>query len=185
MSKKTLEAIVESGNDYLVKVKMNQPKLYKQIETESNQQIAKQKVEDHEKTRDRSSYRKVEVFEPPEKLDPKWIGVGCVIKVERSGTRAHEPYQSISYYLCSLSPQSRRLADGIREHWLIENSLHWVKDVIYEEDISPQKAGFAPRNLSLLKTWLLTLLRIHGFDSIKSAISEISHNIGYILSFCT
>jgi predicted transposase YbfD/YdcC len=68
-----------------------------------------------------------------------------------------------------MSPQSRRLADGIRGHWLIENSLHWVKDVIYEEDISPQKSGLAPRNLSLLKTWVLTLLRTHGFDSIKSA----------------
>jgi predicted transposase YbfD/YdcC len=55
--------------------------------------------------------------------------VGCVIKVERSGTRGKEVYQSISYYLCSLSPSSRRLADGIRGHWLIENSLHWVKDV--------------------------------------------------------
>ena len=77
----------------------------------------------------------------------------------------------ISYYLCSLSPPSRRLADGLRGHWLIENSLHWVKDVIYQEDISPQKAGFAPRNLSLLKTWVLTLLRTHGFDSIKAAIS--------------
>ena len=164
---------------------MNQPKLYQQIETQSRQERAKQTVEDDQKTRNRNSYRKVEVFEPPENLDPKWINVGCVIKVERSGTRGHEPYSSISYYLCSLSPQSRRLADGIRGHWLIENSLHWVKDVIYEEDISPQKAGFAPRNLSLLKTWLLTLLRIHGFDSIKSAISEISHNIGYILSFCT
>ena len=65
------------------------------------------------------------------------------------------------------------------------NSLHWVKDVIYEEDISPQKAGFAPRNLSLLKTWVLTVLRTHGFESMKSAISEISHNIGYLLSFCT
>ncbi len=65
----------------------------------------------------------------------------------------------------------------------LENSLHWggtdgepaspygvpFKDVIYEEDISLQKAGFAPRNLSLLKTWVLTLLRTHGFDSIKSA----------------
>ena len=166
-------------------MKKNQPKLYQQIETQSNKQIATQKVENQEKTRDRNSYRKVEVFEPPQNLDPKWIGVGCVIKVERSGTRGKEPYQSISYYLCSLSPQSRSLADGIRGHWLIENSLHWVKDVIYEEDISPQKAGFAPRNLSLLKTWVLTLLRTHGFESMKSAISEISHNIGYILSFCT
>jgi hypothetical protein len=57
--------------------------------------------------------------------------------------------------------------------------------VIDEEDISPQKAGFAPRNLSLLKTWVLTLLRTHSFNPRKSAISEISHNISYILSFCT
>ncbi len=78
--KKTLSAIAHSGNDYLVKVKANQPKLYQQIETESKQQIPKQTVEDHEKTRNRQSYRKIEVFEPPEKLDPKWIGVGCVIK---------------------------------------------------------------------------------------------------------
>ncbi|AOX02967.1 hypothetical protein BJP34_29150 [Moorena producens PAL-8-15-08-1] len=91
---------------------------------------------------------------------------------KRSGTRGNEPFQTISYYLCSKSPQSRRLMDGIRGHWLIENSLHWVKDVIYKEDISPQKSGFAPKNLSLLKTWVLTLLRAHGFDSIKAAISE-------------
>ena len=181
MPKKTLAQIRESGNDYLVKVKANQPKLYQQIEAESNQQLAKQTVENHEKTRNRNSYRKVEVFEPPKNLGKLWVGVGSVIKVERSGIRANESYQRIGYYLCSLAPQSRRLADGIRGHWLIENSLHWVKDVIYEEDVSPQKAGFAPRNLSLLKTWVLTLLRTHGFDSIKSAISEISHNLPYIL----
>ncbi len=68
---KTLKAIAESGNDYLVKVKTNQPKLYQQIEAESSQQIATQTVEDHEKTRDRNSCRKIEVFEPPETLDPK------------------------------------------------------------------------------------------------------------------
>ena len=179
-----INCVSASGNDYLVKVKTNQPKLYQQIEAESSQQIATQTVEDHEKTRNRNSYRKVEVFEPPKNLDSLWIGVGSVIKIERSGTRGNEPYQSISYYLCSLSPQSRHLADGIRGHWLIENALHWVKDVIYEEDISPQKAGWAPRNLSLLKTWVLTLLRTHGFDSIKGAISEMSHNLGYILTFC-
>ncbi len=94
MSKKTLAASAESGNDYLVKVKTNQPKLYQQIETGANQQKARQKVEQHEKTRDRNSYRQIEVFEPPEKLDPQWIGVGCVIKVEGSGTRGNEPDQT-------------------------------------------------------------------------------------------
>lgn len=180
-----MEAIVNSDNDYLIKVKANQPKLYQQIETQSLQQPPVKKYVDEEKTRDRDSHRIVEVYEVPKNLDPKWIGAGCVIKVERSGTRGSELYSSISYYLCSLSPQSRRLATGIRGHWLIENRLHWVKDVIYEEDDSPQKAGFAPINLSLLKSWVLTLLRIHGFDSIKGAISEMSHNLKYILSFCT
>ncbi len=180
-----MSAIVESGNNYVVKVKANQPKLCKQIEIKSQQQPAKQTVIHHEKTRDRDSIRKVEVFEPPQNLDPLWVGVGSVIKVERSGTRGNQPYHRISYYLCSLSAESCRLADGIRGHWRIENSLHWVKDVIYEEDSSPQKAGLAPRNISLLKTWTLTLLRTHGFESIKSAISEMSHNLRYILSFCT
>ena len=179
-----MAAIAESGNDYLVKVKANQPKLYQQIARQSTQTIALAQLDSQEKTRNRNSYRRVEVFELPQQLDPSWVGAGCVIKVERSGTRGNEQYQSISYYLCSLPPQSRRLADGIRGHWLIENSLHWVKDVIYEEDISPQKSGFAPRNLSLIKTWVLTLLRVHGFDSIKKAISEMSHNLTYILTFC-
>lgn len=48
----------------------------------------------------------------------------------------------------------KAIADGIRGHWLIENQLHWVKDVILLEDISPQKMGFAPINISLLKTWV-------------------------------
>ncbi|MGK7896542.1 MAG: hypothetical protein AB4372_23710, partial [Xenococcus sp. (in: cyanobacteria)] len=56
---------------------------YKQIEMESNQQPAKQTVKHHEKTRNRNSYRKVEVFDPPKNLDHLWVGVGSVIKVER------------------------------------------------------------------------------------------------------
>ena len=110
----------------MVKVKANQPKLYKQIELVSQEQPAQQKVEHHEKTRDRDSIRKVEVFEPPKNLDPLWVGVGSVIKVERSGTRGNQPYHRVGYYLCSLSPKSRRLADGIRGHWRIENALHSV-----------------------------------------------------------
>lgn len=96
-----------------------------------------------------------------------------MIKVERKGTRGEEPYERIGYYMTSVSPSSRRLAEGIRGHWLIENRLHWVKDVIYQEDKSPQKAGFAPINLSLLKTWVLTLLRVHGYDSLTEAIGSL------------
>lgn len=76
-----------------------------------------------EKTRDRQSTKIVEVYEVPKKIDAKWKSAGCVIKVLQSSTRKNEPCNSKSYYLCSLSPHSRRLAEGIRGHWLIENRL--------------------------------------------------------------
>ena len=47
---------------------------------------------DEEKTRARDSHRIVEVYEVPKNLNPSWIGAGCVIKVERRGTRGSEPY---------------------------------------------------------------------------------------------
>jgi hypothetical protein len=46
-----------------------------------------------------------------------------------------------------------------------------------DEDKSLQKAGFAPINLSILKTWVLNLLRIHGYDSMTEAFSFLSHKI--------
>jgi predicted transposase YbfD/YdcC len=179
-----LDEIVASGNDYVVKVKGNQPKLHEKIKQHSEEQTPIKTSNTEEKTRDRQSQRIVKVFEPPADIDPKWSGVGSVISVERIGTRAGVPYQRIGYYLSSLKPTSARLALGIRQHWHIENRLHWVKDVIMDEDKSLQKAGFAPINLSILKTWVLTLLRLHGYDSVTEAITFLSHKIKQIHSLC-
>jgi predicted transposase YbfD/YdcC len=168
----------------VIKVKANQPKLYQQIQQHTQQQEPSQSQTSKEKTRGRQSERIVKVFAPPADLDPKWSGVGCVISVERKGMRGDVAYERIGFYISSLDPNNQRIAKGIRQHWGIENRLHWVKDVVYEEDSSPQKAGFAPINLSLLKTWVLTLMRLHGFDSLTESISTLSHNIKQILSFC-
>ncbi|WP_353839156.1 hypothetical protein [Moorena sp. SIO4E2] len=70
-----------------------------------------------------------------------------MIQVARFGTRSNQPYSTISYYISSLSPHSKKLVSCIRDHWSIENRLHWVKDVIYSEDTSPQKAGGCPHQL--------------------------------------
>lgn len=179
-----MDEIVLSGNDYVVKVKRNQRKLYEKIEQHSQEQTPVKTSNTEEKTRDRQSSRIVKVFERPADIDPKWTEVKSVIRVERIGTRAGVAYQRIGYYLSSLEPTSARIALGIRQHWHIENRLHWVKDVIMDEDKSLQKAGFAPINLSILKTWVLYLLRLNGYDSITEAISFLSHKIKQIYSLC-
>jgi len=177
--------MIDTGNDYLIKVKRNQPKLYYAIEQQTKDCLPVATYQSQEKSRDRVTHRQVEIFTPPSHLDPAWIGISCVIRVERCGTRNSFPYRSLSYYIGSMSPRSRQLVAGIRGHWCIDNRLHWVKDVITGEDTSPQKSGFAPLNFSILKTWMLTQLRALAYDSITEAVESIRHNLPFLLSICS
>jgi hypothetical protein len=155
--------------------------LLKAIEIQTEQTEPSQVNENIEEIKGRKSHRKVEVFVPPP-IDSVWQKVESVIKVTRWGEREGKEYSSVGYYICSLSPNSTRIAKVIRGHWEIENRLHWVKDVILNEDKSPQKAGKAPINFSILKTWIISVFRGHGFESIKGAIDQIAHNLHFILS---
>ena len=178
MSKKTLSAISESRNDYLVVVKKNQKTLHQQIECHTNNTIPIAKFQQTETSRDRLTNRIVKVFTPPNNLDSRWVGVNSVVTVFRYGTRGSQDYHSsdVTFYLSSLSPISSLIPKGIRQHCPIENRLHWVKDVVTQEDISPQLNGYASTNISILKSWVLNLLRIHGLNSITEAIDTLAHN---------
>ena len=65
----------------------------------------------------------------------------------------------------------------IRSHWQIENSLHWVKDVIQAEDRSSIRAANAASTISVLKTWVLSLFRLRGHHSIKHATIRFANKI--------
>ncbi|WP_414586789.1 transposase [Scytonema sp. PCC 10023] len=70
----------------------------------------------------------------------------------------------------------------MRTHWGIENRLHWVKDVVFEEDNSTIRKGNAPANLSVMRTIALNVLRRNGYSSITSAQRFISNDIDKLLS---
>ena len=186
MSKKTVSEIVQGGNDYLIVVKRNQKTLHRQIELQTVNSTPIRCFEQTEKTRNRLIHRAVKVFSPPLNLDSHWREVKSVIKIFRSGTRGNHDYESDSptYYISSLPPTSILISQGIRRHWSIENRLHWVKDVVTKEDTSPQLKGKASTNISLIKSWVINLLRVHGFDSITQALDYMSNNLPLLLSFC-
>ena len=62
------------------------------------------------------------------------------------------------FYLSSLPPEAQQLGKAIRQHWSIENQLHWVLDVTFGEDACRIRTGNAPENMALLKRWSINLL---------------------------
>ena len=67
--------------------------------------------------------------------------------------------REIRYYITSLRPDAARLNSVIRQHWGIENKLHWVLDVGFSEDLSRKRAGHSAQNFSLLNRIALNMLK--------------------------
>ncbi len=81
--------------------------------------------------------------------------------------------QEASYYVTSLTKDQAdvtRLATLIRGHWEIENRLHWVRDVTFDEDRSQVRTGSAPRTLASLRNLAIGVLRNAGERNIARGL---------------
>lgn len=170
--KETTTLITQSKNDYIIALKGNQKNLFKHLVKITENEPPKSQSQSVDISHGRNIVRKVSVFDIPplvsqslEKL--KWSKITSLIKVERSGTRGKKDYEHLAYYISSLSMSSEIFASKIRGHWLIENQLHWVKDVFFKEDTWPRHNYTAVTNLSLLKTIALNFYRFLGFSSLR------------------
>ena len=108
----------------------------------------------------RAEERYVTVVRNPKGLPDGWADVGAVVMVGRErevGGRGNA--STAHYYLTSLRASADVLAGYIRNHWGIENGLHWVLDVAFREDESRARAGHAGANLGTVRRVALSLLK--------------------------
>ena len=91
----------------------------------------------------------------------RWPGLTTVLAVEniRSINGSGKVTAEIRYYLSSSKLPPTQLATAIRSHWAIENGLHWVLDVGFNEDTSRVRERTAARNLALLRKIALNFAR--------------------------
>lgn len=182
--KKTVEQIIQSGNDYLIAVKGNQPTLYEHLHAQFESRTLDSVDDQTEQVRDRITQRTVSVLAVGTDLTPLWRGVQSLIRVERTGVRGIEAMHETMFYISSRSVEARQLGEWIRAHWQIENRLHWGKDVVLKEDTAPMCSGHAPENMAILRTISVNLLRLNGFASITQGIRAVAHDIDRLFSFC-
>jgi predicted transposase YbfD/YdcC len=165
----------------MIKLKANQPKLLEATKSHCKQTDPLDEHRHSQSTRNRREKRHTQVFTVPSGIDEGWSGLQRVVRIERSGRRGSQPYEGISYYITSRPDSAARLAGTIRGHWGIENRLHWVKDVCMDEDSSGIGNKQAAVNLSLLKSWSLTLYRRNGYDSLTKAIDRFTNKVKELL----
>jgi predicted transposase YbfD/YdcC len=107
------------------------------------------------------------------------------VVVYREGIREQTPFQTVSFYLSSLSATAVEFGLGIRQHRDIENGLHWVKDVIFEEDDVPFSEFTPALNWSTIRGFVLKLFRGNGYASLTKAIRVLGNDLSRLLSLLT
>ena len=106
----------------------------------------------------------------PELLESfgEWAGLKSIAVVECERTVEGVTTVFRRYFITSLEPDAELIAKAVRAHWGIENSLHWVLDMVWREDESRTRAGYAAENLSALRRLAHNLIKTEDPDSKES-----------------
>jgi predicted transposase YbfD/YdcC len=157
------EKIVAKKADYILAVKENQGHLLEEIKDSFRMLTADAVAEEIDCGHGRVEQRSCSVIADLSLVEKaaEWASLqGLVrIKAERHHKATGKTERETRYYITSLQPDAARLNGCIRQHWGIENKLHWVLDVGFGEDLDRKRAGHAAQNFSILNRIALNLLK--------------------------
>ena len=91
----------------------------------------------------------------------------------------------VAYGITSLSPEkadAQRLLSLNRGHWCIENRLHWVRDVTFDEDRSQVRVGEGPRVMATLRNLAISLFRLQEVKNTAQALRKCGWNMELALN---
>lgn len=176
--KKTVKQIIDTGNDYVIAVKGNQPSLLRAIKWVCQSEPAINSYHYTEKSHGRKVKRTVKIYPATGEMMTQFKGLQRFISIEREVVRYGQCETTLSYHISSLEASARRFAHGIVGHrGGIENRLHWVLDVVFKEDDSSITKGSGPQNFSVLRKIAINIFAKKGFKSITNAIRKVADEI--------
>jgi len=157
------QKIVDAQANYVLALKGNQPELLENVEDEFrfNKKVSTSVDIDYGhgriETRTCSVISDFIHIEQPQ----KWANLTSVIRIEsiREFKATGKMETSTRYYISSLNENPEKLQSVVRNHWAIENKLHWSLDVSFNEDLDRKRQGNASQNFSLINKIALNLAK--------------------------
>jgi predicted transposase YbfD/YdcC len=169
--------IVDKKADYILALKGNQGTLRDDVELFAAEQTARA-FQDAEVSRCRTvdgdhgriETRDITVFHNVGWLQERhqWPGLKGLVMVESIREVAGKLERETRFYITSLALAAGLIAPFVRDHWSVENSLHWVLDMVFRDDECRLRSDHAPANFTTIKHMALNLIRrAPGKDSMR------------------
>ncbi len=162
------QAIRHRGADYILAVKDNQPTLAESIGDFINAfavapgKTPHQVHEVVEKDHGRLEVRRCHVFDQLDCLHApeRWPDLKSFAMITSERTIKGKTTVDHRFYISSLAPDAQRMNQAVRQHWRVENSLHWCMDVVFGDDQMRARTDHAAQNFAVLRQFVLNLLRL-------------------------
>lgn len=203
----TAGAIIKAQADYLLVIKGNQEDFFADILTAFDEQknlpgtnyrgsqaiIQKEKFTQEQSTRKRDIATTVTVTHNRPLSDyltqeHGFAGIQTVGILKRQGTRTSKDgtVTKVDETVCFVSSRmlgAPEIDKLLRNHWCIENNLHWVKDFVFLEDRQTLRSGNAPQIMSFLRSMCISIFNLAKFQSISDAIHNFQKSKGIHYQF--
>lgn len=178
-------AILAQHGHYALALKNNQPTLLAAAQRLLTRRGGDRAVQRPSIAHDRrESRRALVVADPTLATTLRFPGLAAVARIDTRRQPAGKPAEIITrYFLLSTPLSAERLLRVVREHWSIENQLHWVLDVVLNEDAARNRAGHGPENIAIVRKLALNALRSHPDNtSLRGKIKRAGWQDAFLFS---
>jgi predicted transposase YbfD/YdcC len=179
------EQIVDQGGDYVLALKGNQGRLHDDVVTflddPAREATATARTVDAGHGRIETRTATVSTDIGWLQADHRWPGLAAVGKIVRIRETGTTTTTETAYYLLSTALSAERFNAVARQHWSVENQLHWRLDVVMNEDQDRTRLGHGPNNLAVLRHMALNVMqKDRSRESLKGKFQRAGWDNAYL-----
>ena len=187
-TRKTAAALLAKGADYVLTLKGNRSSLAKDAHARFAELAARApSAETCDQAHGRIERRRAWVIKAPDlAVRHGFKGLVALGRIEAWRTVGTKTSHKLRHFVLSKALTPSQLLSTVREHWSIENRVHWPLDVVFDEDLSRTRKDHGPRNLAVLRTLSLNMLRANASkDSLNIKRQRAGWDDGFFIELMT